>query len=141
MSTPTVQNMARQWRRWRTWVGLLLLGVLFLGIQSHPPVWSQSDAPLLWVSSDPTPDQRDVYVDGVIRLQFSQPLDPNLRRLVADLAPPLQKRARMSDSPLRNILSSAGSERANAKKAGLAAAQMISAQRDLLWQLVETYAV
>jgi hypothetical protein len=63
------------------------------------------------------------------------------RRLIADLAPPLQKRARLSDSPLRNILSYAGSERANAKKVGVAAAQMSSAQRDLLWQLIEAYTV
>jgi hypothetical protein len=63
------------------------------------------------------------------------------RRLIADLSPPLQKRARLSDSPLRNILSYAGSERSNAKKTGIAAAQMTSAQRDLLWQLIETYTV
>lgn len=61
------------------------------------------------------------------------------RRLFADLAPPLQKRARVSDSPLRNILSYAGAERANAKKVGVPASQLSSAQRDLLWQLVETY--
>ncbi|MFQ3583391.1 MAG: hypothetical protein SNJ85_00450 [Cyanobacteriota bacterium] len=91
MSTPTLQNVSRQWRRWRTWVALLLLGVMFFAvrvIQSHLLVWSQSNAPLQWVSSQLTPEQRDVYVDGVIRLQFNQPLDPNLRRLVADLDPP-----------------------------------------------------
>jgi len=63
------------------------------------------------------------------------------RRLFADLAPPLQKRARVSDSALRNIISYAGAERANAKKVGVPVAQMTSAQRDLLWQLVETYSV
>lgn len=63
------------------------------------------------------------------------------RRLIADLAPDLQRRARVSESALRNILSSAGAERANAGKVGAAAADMTSAQRDLLWQLVETYAV
>ncbi len=88
MSTPTFQNISHYWRRWRTGVGLLVLGVLLFVIKSHPPVWSQSNGPLQWVSSQPTPEQRDVYVDGVIRLQFSQPLDPNLRRLVADLDPP-----------------------------------------------------
>ena len=32
-------------------------------------------------------------------------------------------------------------ERANAQKVGLAAAELGSAQRDLIWQLIETYAV
>src|SRR5262245_62096077 len=63
------------------------------------------------------------------------------RRLVGDLAPPLQGRARISDRPLGNIMSYAGRERANAKKVGLAVAELSSAQRDLLWQLVEVYAV
>jgi hypothetical protein len=63
------------------------------------------------------------------------------RRLFGDLTPALQAKARVSESPLYNILSSAGRERANAAKAGLAAASLSSAQRDLLWQLVETYAV
>jgi hypothetical protein len=63
------------------------------------------------------------------------------RKLIGDLAPALQRRARISDSAIRNILSYAGSERANAKKVGVAAAQMTLAQRDLLWQLIETYAV
>ena len=63
------------------------------------------------------------------------------RRLIGDLSPRLQGRARISDSALRNILSYAGYERANAKRIGLAAADMDSAQRDLLWQLIETYAV
>jgi hypothetical protein len=63
------------------------------------------------------------------------------RRLIADLKPPLAARARQSESALRNILSYAGSERANAKKIGVAAAELSSAQRDLIWQLVETYAV
>ncbi|MCF2972609.1 Ig-like domain-containing protein [Synechococcus sp. Nb3U1] len=88
MSNRTFQNLSRHWRRWRTWVGLLLLGVVFVGIKSFSPVWSQNESPLQWVSSQPTPEQRDVYVDGVIRLQFNQPLDTNLRRLVADLDPP-----------------------------------------------------
>jgi hypothetical protein len=63
------------------------------------------------------------------------------RRLLGDLSPPLQAKARVSESALRNILSYAGRERANAAKAGLAAAAMSSAQRDLLWQLIEVYAV
>jgi Protein of unknown function (DUF3500) len=42
---------------------------------------------------------------------------------------------------MRNILSYAGRERQNTKKVGVAAAELSSAQRDLVWQLVETYAV
>jgi hypothetical protein len=63
------------------------------------------------------------------------------RRLIGDLAPKLQARARQSDRALGNIMSSAGRERANAQKVGLAAAELTTAQRDLAWQLVETYAV
>jgi hypothetical protein len=63
------------------------------------------------------------------------------RRLVGDLVPKLEGRARLSEAPLGNILSSAGRERANGDKVGLAAAELSSAQRDLLWQLIETYAV
>jgi hypothetical protein len=63
------------------------------------------------------------------------------RRLIGDLAPRLQARARVSGTPLNNILSYAGRERANGQKVGVPAAELASAQRDLLWQLVETYAV
>jgi hypothetical protein len=63
------------------------------------------------------------------------------RRLIADLAPKTQAKARQSDSAMRNIMSYAGRERANAKKVGVAGADLASAQRDLIWQLVETYAV
>lgn len=63
------------------------------------------------------------------------------RRLIGDLAPSLQAKARMSERALGNILSYAGRERANTQKVGLAAAELISPQRDLLWQLVETYSV
>jgi len=67
--------------------------------------------------------------------------DAFARKLFSDLSPALQAKARVSDSPIYNILSAAGRERANAKKEGLAAAAFSSAQRDLLWQLVETYSV
>jgi hypothetical protein len=67
--------------------------------------------------------------------------DKLARKLFADLTPALQAKARVSDSPIYNILSSAGRERANAAKAGLPASSLSSAQRDLLWQLVEIYAV
>jgi hypothetical protein len=63
------------------------------------------------------------------------------RRLIDDLAPKLQARARLSDRALGNIMSYAGRERANAQKVGLAAAELSSAQRDLIWQLIEAYAV
>ena len=63
------------------------------------------------------------------------------RKLIGDLAPRLQGRARVSGTPLNNILSYAGRERANGQKTGLPASELASAQRDLLWQLVETYAV
>ncbi|MBI4273677.1 MAG: DUF3500 domain-containing protein [Rhizobiales bacterium] len=63
------------------------------------------------------------------------------RTLIADLSPKLQAKVRLSDTALRNILSYAGRERVNAKKEGLAVAELTSAQRDLIWQLIETYAV
>jgi len=63
------------------------------------------------------------------------------RRLIGDLRPALAARARQSEQALRNIVSYAGRERANAGKVGVSAAEVSSAQRDLIWQLVETYAV
>ncbi len=75
---------------------------------------------------------------GLITLKDEEAL---ARQLARDLVPRLQQRARQSDSALGNILSSAGRERANAQKIGVAAADLTTAQRDLLWQLVETYTV
>jgi hypothetical protein len=75
---------------------------------------------------------------GLVTLKEEEGL---ARRLVGDLAPPRQAKARVSATPLGNILSSAGRERANGQKVGLAAADLNAAQRDLLWRLVETYAV
>jgi hypothetical protein len=63
------------------------------------------------------------------------------RKIIGDLSPALQRKARLSNTALGNIMSYAGRERANAKKVGVAASELSSAQRDLLWQLVETYAV
>ena len=63
------------------------------------------------------------------------------RRLMADLSPKLQGRARIADSTPYNILSYAGRERANTKKVGLAAAELSSAQRDLLWKMIELYSI
>jgi Protein of unknown function (DUF3500) len=75
---------------------------------------------------------------GLITLKDEEML---ARRLARDLAPHLQQRARQSDNALGNILSSAGRERANTQKVGVAAADLTVAQRDLLWQLVDTYTV
>jgi hypothetical protein len=61
------------------------------------------------------------------------------RRLAADLAG--KPRARQGEQPLYNILSYAGRERANAQKVGIAAADLTAGQRDLLWQLIDTYSV
>jgi Protein of unknown function (DUF3500) len=63
------------------------------------------------------------------------------RKIFGDLPPRLQAQARIGESTPYNILSYAGRERANARKVGLPAAQLSSAQRDLLWQLVETYSI
>jgi Protein of unknown function (DUF3500) len=75
---------------------------------------------------------------GLVTLKEEEAL---ARKLVGDLAPPKQARARASATPLGNILSYAGRERANGQKVGLAAADLSAAQRDLLWRLVETYTV
>jgi uncharacterized protein DUF3500 len=63
------------------------------------------------------------------------------RKLFADLPAARQRKARIADSTPYNILSYAGRERANAKKVGLAASDLTSAQRDLLWQLIEVYSI
>ena len=75
---------------------------------------------------------------GLVTLKEEEAL---ARKLVGDLAPRTVARARVSSTPLGNILSYAGRERANAQKVGIAAADLSTAQRDLLWGLVETFAV
>jgi hypothetical protein len=75
---------------------------------------------------------------GLVTLKEEEAL---ARRLVGDLAPKRQEQARVSATPLGNILSYAGRERANTQKVGLVAAELTAAQRDILWQLIETYAV
>lgn len=62
------------------------------------------------------------------------------RTLFGDLPPKLQAQAQVEPSHLFNILSGAGQEQSHTKKIGLAAADMTTAQQDLIWQLVETYA-
>jgi len=75
---------------------------------------------------------------GLVTLQAEEAL---ARRLIGDLNPQLQSRARVSSTPIDNILSYAGRERTNGRKVGLAVSELSSAQRDLVWQLIETYAV
>lgn len=75
---------------------------------------------------------------GLVTLQAEEAL---ARRLIGDLSPQLQGKARVSNTPISNILSYAGRESANARKVGLPASELSSAQRDLVWQLIETYAV
>ena len=75
---------------------------------------------------------------GLVTLKDEEALG---RRLTADLAPKLQAKARQSEAPMYNIMSYAGRERANAQKVGLAAAELATAQRDLIWQIVDTYTV
>jgi Protein of unknown function (DUF3500) len=75
---------------------------------------------------------------GLVTLKEEEAL---ARRIVGDLAPKRQELARVSATALGNILSYAGRERAHAQKVGIAAADLTAAQRDLLWQLIDTYAV
>ena len=75
---------------------------------------------------------------GLVTLKDEEAL---ARRLVGDLGPRLQARARLSDTALSNIVSWAGRERSNAQAVGLPAAELSAAQRDMLWQLVDTYTV
>ena len=75
---------------------------------------------------------------GLVTLKAEEAL---ARRLYGDLAPKLQSKARLSETALGNILSYSGRERANSQKVGLPAADLVSGQRDLLWQLIDTYTV
>ncbi len=73
---------------------------------------------------------------GLVTLKDEEAL---ARRLMTDLG--AKPRVRQSDAPLYNIMSYAGRERSNAQKVGIAAADLTAGQRDLLWQLVDTYSV
>ncbi|MGB9366759.1 MAG: DUF3500 domain-containing protein [Xanthobacteraceae bacterium] len=73
---------------------------------------------------------------GLVTLKEEESL---ARKLFADLAG--KPRVKQSEQPLYNIMSYAGRERANAQKVGIAAANLTTAQRDLLWQLVDTFSV
>jgi hypothetical protein len=75
---------------------------------------------------------------GLVTLRDEEAL---ARKIIGDLKPELQRKAKLSNSALSNIMSYAGRERANAKKVGVAVAEFTPAQRDLLWQLIETYSV
>jgi hypothetical protein len=74
---------------------------------------------------------------GLVTLRDEESL---ARRLYGDLSPKLLGRARASATPLNNILSYAGRERANAQALGVAVPELGPGQRDLVWQLVDTYA-
>jgi uncharacterized protein DUF3500 len=74
---------------------------------------------------------------GLVTLRGEEAL---ARRLYGDLNPKFLGRARVSATPMNNILSYAGRERANVQTVGIAAAELQSAQRDLVWQLIDTYA-
>jgi hypothetical protein len=74
---------------------------------------------------------------GLVTLRSEEAL---ARKLYGDLDPKRQGRARLAATPMNNIMSYAGRERANGQAAGIPAAELQSAQRDLIWQLVETYA-
>jgi hypothetical protein len=74
---------------------------------------------------------------GLVTLRGEEAL---ARKLYGDLDPKRQGRARLSATPMNNIMSYAGRERANAQGVGIPVAELQSAQRDLIWQLVETYA-
>jgi len=75
---------------------------------------------------------------GLVTLREEESL---ARKLYGDLDPKLQGRARLSATPMNDIMSYAGRERANGQAQGVAASELATAQRDLVWQLVETYAV
>lgn len=75
---------------------------------------------------------------GLVVLKAEEQL---ARGLFSDLPPKLAARARISPRPLDNILSDAGSERTNRKKVGIAFADLTAGQRDIAWELIETYAV
>ena len=61
------------------------------------------------------------------------------RRLAADLA--AKPRVRQSERRSTTSCPMRGASDANAQKVGIAAADLTAAQRDLLWQLVDTYSV
>jgi hypothetical protein len=63
------------------------------------------------------------------------------RQLMAALSPASAAQARISDRAMRNIASLPGQEMAHLTPSGLALADMSGGETDLLWQLVETYAV
>lgn len=63
------------------------------------------------------------------------------RRLMSDLTGNKKERAYIAERPPGNVLALAGREERFKEKQGIAAADLSSAQLDLLWELVETTAV
>jgi Protein of unknown function (DUF3500) len=89
-------------------------------------------------SSNPNIVPQGTSRAGLVALRGEEDL---ARRLMADLSARQAAVARISDTPMRNILSRAGSETDNADPVGIPVADLTSAQADLLWELIETYAV
>lgn len=63
------------------------------------------------------------------------------RKLIRDLSAEKRNLAVFADSLPGNVLAQAGQEDRFTEKAGIAAADLSDAQRDLLWELIETSAV
>jgi hypothetical protein len=63
------------------------------------------------------------------------------RRLFADLSPAQARRALLDERAYRNVQALAGREARFTQPEGLPAAELTAAQQELLWRLVEAYAV
>ncbi|MEM7021826.1 MAG: DUF3500 domain-containing protein [Pseudomonadota bacterium] len=63
------------------------------------------------------------------------------RRLIGDLAGGKRERALFAERSPGNVLAMAGEEDRFTAKQGIAAAELVDAQRDLLWELIETTTV
>lgn len=74
-------------------------------------------------------------------LQTVQVEEMSARRLMSDLSPKLRSRTVVRVDELGNILSFAGRERSHMTPVGQSAADLTAAQRDLLREIVEAYAV
>jgi len=76
--------------------------------------------------------------NGTVVLEREEALG---RKLIKDLAAPKRSAAIVADTPPGDVLALAGRERRFNTKQGIAIADMTSAQRDLLWELIETTTV
>jgi hypothetical protein len=78
------------------------------------------------------------FKNGLITLKREDDL---ARRLAKDLAGTGRTQAFFSETPLRNIQATAGSESPFETKAGIAVADLLAPQRDLLAELIDAYTV